>query len=44
MCGIARTYYTEVETGKRNVALVNIRKIAKGLELTAAELLERAGL
>ena len=43
-CGISRIYYTEVETGKRNVALLNIQKIAEGLGLTAADLLERAGL
>lgn len=44
MCGLARSYYAETERGRRNIAVVNIRRIAEGLELTAAELLERAGL
>lgn len=44
LCHLARSYYAEVETGKRNPTTTNLRKIAQGLELTAAELLERAGL
>jgi hypothetical protein len=31
MCGLHRTYYSGVEGGIRNVSLVNIEKIAKGL-------------
>lgn len=43
-CGLARSYYAEIERAKRNVSVSTLRKIAGGLELTAAELLERAGL
>lgn len=42
--GAARSYFAEVEKGKRNPTATNIVKIAAGLDLTAAELLERAGL
>ena len=34
-----RTYYASVESGKRNVSIVNLCKIATGLETTASELL-----
>jgi len=30
-CGLHRTYYSGVERGVRNVSLVNLEKIAKGL-------------
>lgn len=35
-----RTYYASVETGKRNISLANIEKIAKGFDVTIAELFE----
>jgi len=38
MCGLDRTYIGGIERGQRNVALVNIEKIAKALRLTLAEL------
>ena len=38
MCGLDRTYIGGIERGERNVALVNIEKIAKTLRLTMAEL------
>jgi transcriptional regulator with XRE-family HTH domain len=38
MCGLDRTYVGGIERGERNVALVNIEKIAKTLKLTVAEL------
>ena len=38
MCQLDRTYIGEIERGERNVALVNIEKIAKTLRLTIAEL------
>ena len=44
MTGLARSYYAEIERGQRNVAVVNIRRIAEGLKLTAADLLNKAGL
>lgn len=33
-----RTYYASVESGKRNIAIVNIKKIADGLDVTLSEL------
>lgn len=33
-----RTYYASVESGKRNISLKNIKKIADGLEITLSEL------
>jgi transcriptional regulator with XRE-family HTH domain len=38
MCGLDRTYLGGIERGERNVALVNIEKIAKTLRLTIGEL------
>jgi transcriptional regulator with XRE-family HTH domain len=38
LCGLDRTYIGGIERGERNVALVNIEKIAKTLRLTIAEL------
>jgi transcriptional regulator with XRE-family HTH domain len=38
MCQLDRTYVGGIERGERNVALVNIEKIAKTLRLTIAEL------
>ncbi len=35
--GMARSYLAEVETGKRNVSLVNLEKIASGLNVSLAE-------
>ena len=33
-----RTYYASVESGKRNIALINIKKIADGLGIKLEEL------
>jgi len=33
-----RTYYASVEKGKRNISIINIEKIAKGLEINLEEL------
>jgi transcriptional regulator with XRE-family HTH domain len=38
MCQLDRTYIGGIERGERNVALVNIEKIAKTLKLTIAEM------
>ncbi len=38
LCGLDRTYIGGIERGERNVALVNIEKIAKGLKLSLSEL------
>ncbi len=35
--GMARSYLAEVETGKRNVSLINLEKIASGLNVSLAE-------
>ena len=35
-----RTYFATVESGKRNISLVNIEKIAKGLGISISELFE----
>lgn len=33
-----RTYYASVENGKRNISIVNIEKIAQGLDVSLEEL------
>jgi transcriptional regulator with XRE-family HTH domain len=40
-CGLHRTCYNGVERGIRNVSLVNIEKIAKGLKKSLPELFGR---
>ena len=40
-CGLHRTYYSGVERGVRNVSLVNLEKIAKGLKTSLPALFER---
>ena len=40
-CGLHRTYYSGIERGARNVSLVNIEKIGKGLRTSLPRLLER---
>jgi transcriptional regulator with XRE-family HTH domain len=40
-CGLHRTYYSGVERGVRNVSLVNVEKIAKGLKIPLPELFRR---
>jgi transcriptional regulator with XRE-family HTH domain len=37
-----RTYIADIERGARNVSLVNIEKIAKGLGLRIADLFDRS--
>ena len=38
-----RTYFATVESGKRNISLQNIEKIASGLNITISELFEGIG-
>lgn len=38
MIGMDRTYFSSVESGKRNISLLNIKKIADGLEITVDKL------
>ena len=40
-CGMHRTYYSGIERGVRNVSLVNIEKIARGLKASLPKLFER---
>ncbi len=39
--GIARSYLSGVERGKRNIALINIHKLAAVLDVPASVLLEK---
>lgn len=41
MCGLHRTYISDVELGKRNVSLENIEKMANALDITLPKLFER---
>lgn len=43
LCGLDRTYVSSVERGRRNVSLVNIFRLAKGLDVPAHELLSSEG-
>ena len=38
--GMARSYLAEVETGKRNVSIRNLEKIAAGLGVSLSQLFE----
>jgi transcriptional regulator with XRE-family HTH domain len=38
-CELHRTYYSGVERGVRNLSLVNVEKIAKGLRISLRNLL-----
>jgi len=38
MCGLDRTYIGGIERGERNVALINIERIAKALRISLSEL------
>lgn len=35
-----RTYYASVESGKRNISIINIKKIADGLGVSLSKLFE----
>ena len=38
MIGMDRTYFASVESGRRNIAIRNIKKIADGLNVSLSEL------
>jgi len=38
--GMDRTYFASVEAGKRNISIVNIKKIADGLGVSLNELFQ----
>lgn len=40
-CGLHRTYYSGIERGVRNVSLVNIERVAKGLKTSLPKLFGR---
>ena len=40
-CGLHWTYYSGIERGVRNVSLVNIEKLSKGLKTPLPELFRR---
>jgi transcriptional regulator with XRE-family HTH domain len=40
-CGLHRTYYSGIERGVRNVSLVNIEKIARGLKTSLPQIFGR---
>jgi transcriptional regulator with XRE-family HTH domain len=40
-CGLHRTYYSGVERGVRNVSVVNIEKISRGLKTSLPDLFRR---
>jgi transcriptional regulator with XRE-family HTH domain len=42
--GLSRTYYTEIENGKRNPSLVNIAKILAATEISFEKLLPSSDL
>ena len=35
--GMARSYYSEVESGKRNISVHNLHRIADGMDVSLAE-------
>ena len=35
-----RTYYSSVENGERNISIINIKKIADGLNVSLSELFD----
>lgn len=40
-CGLHRTYYSGIERGVRNVSIVNIGRVAKGLQTALPDLFKR---
>jgi transcriptional regulator with XRE-family HTH domain len=38
LCGLDRTYVGGIERGERNLALVNLEKLARALKISLAEL------
>lgn len=41
MCGLHRTYISDIELGKRNVSLENIDRMSHALNITLPDLFER---
>lgn len=43
LIGMDRSYYASIEVGRRNVTLLNMKKIADGFGISLSELLESVG-
>lgn len=43
MCGLHRTYISDIERATRNVSVDNIEKIARSLKIAPSKLLEQEG-
>ncbi len=41
--GFSRSYYTEIETGKRNISLLNLQRLALVLKVSMKELVDLDG-
>jgi transcriptional regulator with XRE-family HTH domain len=39
MAGFSRSYYTEIETGKRNISILNLIKIMEALKVDPDEII-----
>jgi len=37
-CGLHRTYYSGIERGVRNVSLLNVERVSKGLKVSLPDL------
>jgi transcriptional regulator with XRE-family HTH domain len=37
-CGLHRTYYSGIERGVRNISLLNVERVAKGLKTSLPDL------
>jgi transcriptional regulator with XRE-family HTH domain len=42
-CGLHRTFIGSIERGERNIALLNLRSVARGLRVSLSELLAEPG-
>lgn len=38
--GFSRSYFTEIETGKRNISILNFMKILKGLDASPSDIID----
>lgn len=41
LCGFSRSYYTEIETGKRNISFLNLLRIRRVLKININNLIEK---
>jgi len=40
LAGFSRSYYNEIETGKRNISLLNLRKLARCFGISLSDLVD----